>query len=606
MSWLKRILIPFIALLMVLGPWASPAYAVSLGSAFSNLVTSSGGVGSFNTPGAFQSGVRNTFTGGGLDLRVPRTAGPNALLFSFTPPSPINYSCSGISAHFGGMSFVNGSEIKQMISVLGTGAAIGFVVTIALKVTCPMCEDVISKLREAAALAARLSMDGCKAGFALGAALANKAMPDPVEIGPKSTADCAAENTGQNKSPDPYDGLFSKCSSLTKAWDHAVTGLTKTLSDAGIPLNTPAGEKKVADELCKLGVGNKAWLMLSSFDYGGLPSDNSPEAFDSYVRKILLMNVTGVQLQSPTASSKPDDPIIKAYENLSCEMGSLDQGPYTAKPDPGKSIFCPPRLQQGDLRIVLGYFMCGIPTASGQIKTGMSAPLAAYCADYGLGKKTSDGNFEYAGINGLYTCKGGSSDKKCNEVLLSSPSAAFTTPGVDGTTGYLEYTHSILEYGVSSIRNNTSFFYNEARGKQLIALLNSAPFPLYQVINAAAIYPSSASELLTSMTILVGQQLAISQLDTLLSVSGRGGKVSGSSCFNQEAVQNLINMSNETRAFTSATNAEFAKNYASQQAIIQSIRQINIAIQKQVLSGDMLGASRFAQSINVSVTPNVK
>lgn len=604
MSWLKRILIPFMAVLMTIGPWASPAYAVNLGQAFDNLVTSTGGVGSFNTPGAFQSGVRNTFSGGGLELRVPRPSSPNATLFSFTPPAPLNYSCSGISAHFGGMSFVNGNEIKQMISVLGTGAAIGFVVTIALKVTCPMCEDVISKLREAAALAARLSMDGCKAGFAIGAALANKAMPDPVEIGPKSAAECSTQQTSFNTASDYMDAMFSKCSSLTKAWDSAVTTLNKTLTDSGIPLNTPEGEKKAIDELCKIGVGNKSWLMLSAFDYGGLPGDGTPEAFDSYVRKILLMNVTGVTLQAPAQSATPNA-IVQAYENLSCQMGELGS-PYTSKPDPSKAIFCPPRLQQADLKMIMGYFMCGIPTSSGQTKTGMPGPLSNYCADYDLGKKDATGNFIFTSVPGFYTCKGGASDKKCNEVLLSSPSAAFTTPGVDGTTGYLEYTHSILQYGVTSIRNNTSFFANPEKGKQLIALINSAPFPLYQVINAAAIYPSSASELLNSMTILVGQQLAVSQIDTLLNISGRSGKTSGSSCFDSASVQNLINLSNETRAFSAATNAEFAKNYTAQQAIIQSIRQINIAIQKQVLTSDMLGASRFAQSINVSVTPNVK
>src|SRR5262245_23929641 len=95
---------------------ALPANAQALKEAFDGLM---GGTNvTATSPGRFNGNTRNGYTGGSFDLRFPKPSGP-ATLISIDPPRYPAAGCGGISAHFGGFSFVNGDQIEKMIENIG-------------------------------------------------------------------------------------------------------------------------------------------------------------------------------------------------------------------------------------------------------------------------------------------------------------------------------------------------------------------------------------------------------------------------------------------------------------------------------------------------------
>src|SRR5690606_7402031 len=91
---------------------------------------------------------------------------------------------------------------------------------------------------------------------------------------------------------------------------------------------------------------------------------------------------------------------------------------------------------------------------------------------------------------------------------------------VDGTSlvagkGLMYQTRDLLEEAVKRVINNKPIYAGpgDDKGTQIIQLVQIAPYPLYQAINAAAVYPASAMDLLDSMSLLVAESLAYSYAD---------------------------------------------------------------------------------------------
>lgn len=594
LTLLKKIITTIMVLVMLTEPFV--AQAVNLDAAFNSLLGQGTAV-SVNSPGRFQSGSRNTFTAGGFDMRIPRVnASPS--VFSFTPPS-VAIGCNGISAHFGGLSFISGKEFEQMIKQIGTGVIVGFVVQMAIKVTCPMCEDIINKLRQAAELAAKFAVDGCNAGMAIGAKLADSAYAsmtspsDPDKSNEKQENvknKCANGNVSVGSASDMLEALTSNCKDLSTAYNYLVKS-AKQLAGLAADDNTPQGQAIEGQEKCKAGYGNMTWDSLAALDANNAESlavSNGNFTSSSMERKLLFMNLMGVNIAPP-----PDGKVV------SCEDGGTK---YEG--------FCSPRISQDDAKKLMAYIMCGTREISADDKK--YASIANFCNGYKDDVKTTAESFK--ANTKVFTClntlaDGSSSpysqkeiDEHCPVVGLANFEDVFK--GMDN--GYAFKVRDLLEYGLQKIVKDESFFGEKGsltpKDQQLLNLINMAPFPLYQALNVAAVYPAAVNDLLDMLSLLVAQQLAISQLEDLLRVYSRSGTAKGCYKLNPERI---FIMASSTRANAEKFASEIGKNFTLQQTIIEQIRALNITIQKQVLSADMLNSAKFAQNVT-GVLPNVQ
>lgn len=591
LKYIKRIFTIFMAAVMLAQPFV--AQAVNLDSAFNSLLGQGTAV-SLNSPGRFQSGGRNSFTAGGFDMRIPR-ASSSPSVFSFTPPG-LSIGCNGISAHFGGLSFISGKEFEQMIKQIGTGVIVGFVVQMAIKVTCPMCEDIINKLRQAAELAAKFAVDGCNAGMAIGAALADSASKNmfggtgdkPKSRAERVKAECGSGSTTVGSASDLLDALTSNCKDLTTAYDFLVKS-SKQIAGLAPDDKTPQGDAIKKTVECTSGYGNLTWASLSSLD-----ADNKDKttvgngiiqatfSSSSYERKLLFMNLLGVQIGPVPGTDNNKQPY--------CEDG---------EGKPQYQGVCSPRMSQDDAKGLMAFIMCGTIDVS---DLSQYATITKFCQGYRPEVKDAAGHLQTLKV---FDCKltGTPYSKEeavehCPVVVLNDFKNVFT--GME--EGYAYKVRKLLQYGMNKIVQDQSFFTDNATDQQLLKLINMAPFPLYQALNVAAIYPAAVDDLLDMLSLLVAQQLAVSQLEEMLRIHGRTGI--DKQCF-QLNPELVLTTASSTRAYAEKFAAEIAKNYTLQQMIIEQIRTLNLSIQKQVLSADMLNSAKFAQNVT-GVMPNVK
>jgi hypothetical protein len=87
------------------------------------------GQASIEAPSHAKSQSRSIYNLGGYSIRGPSTK--QVQFISISPPS-IKAGCNGISAHFGGFSFISGSEISRLIDAIAK-AAPGMILNLVIK-----------------------------------------------------------------------------------------------------------------------------------------------------------------------------------------------------------------------------------------------------------------------------------------------------------------------------------------------------------------------------------------------------------------------------------------------------------------------------------------
>lgn len=519
------------------------AHAVDLSAAFSNLLPG-GAVVTSNSPGMYQSGARTTFFAGGLSLAAP-SGSPPPQLFSVTPPS-ISAGCGGISATFGGFSFISSQDFQNAIKSIASGAALGFVTMIVLKNLCPVCEAVVQFLKAAAQAASELAINSCQVGenlansFLQGAGGTGATMPF-----------CGSQISASGASSDFIQAMNSTCNSMK----HAVDTLT------GNAANKPEDLKKL---MCTKGVGNVTWLQLSAFMRG-----NKNTAAEKYNQKIILMNLLGAQLYYDSSSDA-------STPGASCEQ--VGGGSSTPTPESQGGVFCAPTMSPKD---VMGYFMCGDP--SNLSDASQYPAVAQYCSQF----------FASAGTTlvgkQIYDCSAADQSLQqagtdvCNRLVLTDASNIFTGQG------FLYNVEDLLQKGVTAVRTNAPM------PQDVIDLVQAAPVPLYQAINAAAVYPASAQQIIDSMSVLIAEQAAMSYFNKLLRI--QGNSAGEGYCLTEAQAQRIQDAIGKFGAYNNSRMSLIAQNLNIQQGLSEQIRQINTAIQRNVLSDSMLGAAKTGQAM---------
>lgn len=568
----RKIMCLVLAVATALSPLT--ATAVDLGSAFTNLLGPGAGA-TVNSPGRYQSGARTGFTAGGLDVRLPRPGNAPAL-FSVTPPK-FEAGCNGISAHFGGFSFISGAEFEALLKQIASGAVTGFVTSLLFKTLCPQCEAVIQELKTAAQMASRLARDSCQIG---------RQMADRFLSGVGSSGDaspqCALTVSRQNGSADALMGFDSLCSGLGKIRDSMRDFNQSTAKWLDGATGTPAQQELAKDLSADCGAtsGNLTWSRLAALDSSGAINDD----MEGYRRKLLLLNIMGAELRHGSDS-----------EPASCALGD---GSVDATSKDKENVYCPPRLVAQQL---VGAFMCGDPDKLNDMKkSGSNSAVLRYCADVYNTAKSSTQDVANQG----WVCEG--DDTLSGRARCLKLKTAPVSEIIKGK-GFLLQVNDLLRSGVQRVRENKPFTgvdSNGVDGKDIVALMQVAPYPLYQAINAAAIYPAAAEDLVDTISVLVAEQFAYAMFDEVIRLPNRSS-TAGAYCVSRNQADRILEFIGNLRAFNASRRQQIAQNFAVQEGITEQIRQLNVAIQRQVITADMLHSGSAAQMFNKAVNRSI-
>lgn len=569
---LKRVLTYLILAITV--QQTSVAQATDLNAAFSSLIGGNG-MASVSGPGAYKTDTRNVFVAGGIEARFPRTKSSVSLL-SISPPTMPTAGCGGISAHFGGFSFVSGEQIEQLIKNIGQNA-VGMVVSVVIKTLCPICDAVIQAMTKLAADAAKLSIDSC--------AVATNIVSSVIGEGAQSshiTSVCGKNVTVGGKEGDylsAINGINAVCSNMTSAMETVGKAIRSAEGKDGKPAaGATAADIETAKEIRSNNrYGNTTWNLLNEV-YGPIKDFDSEEGREDLRNRMLLLNVLGTTIW--TEGKEP----------------GLPNNPF----ETGKNATLSPK-QLFDL------FMCGAPanfTETGAVGSyDRNRNTLAYCkffygssSDKSLGYLGQDGGYNWT----VYECPrldANNADGNWKECLNMRPIALKDSMLLKGS-GFLTQTDAILIDAVEAVKNNKGPFSDKFM--QLVAAVN---FPIYQAVNAAAIYPSSTGDLMSTMSILVAESLVYAKLED---VTRPQGKNANDMKIKRELALRIYDVLEAMNKQHLSQKESYGRMMTIQEGAAHSIRQINLAIQKQVLTPELLGNSKYGQSAIDSIKQQQK
>jgi hypothetical protein len=591
----KKIVI-WITLLVNITVWSTPvAYA-----GLKDTLTQLGASVSSQSSGRYSSSARNVQTMGGMSMRFA-TRGSSVTFISIQPPG-YSVGCGGISAWFGGFSFVTGKQVEQWIRTIAQGAT-AFVVKMAIKALCPICEAVLATIEKLAQFAAKLSMDGCAAGQAL-AAMAVDSFSDKTKD--KTRSVCGKEVTKSGQAADILEAMDSFCNSVSDA-DKKLTKAKEKLFNK----DDPAGELTYEQ-------GNQTWLVLRGMNLAGPEAAPDPTTGVS-VRGwhgYLLLNMIG-------ANTQGDGDTVAACVAAGGTQGTQTDTVGTSNPKESGCTYLP----KASASSIWGALMCGntdktkMPTsladqsATGSMLTNVEKTvgdkkvvdtevvsvgsavfksLSEYCQGLSGNTVTSTGS--------LWVCDGKDEPdvdnkdfpRKCinmREENWSDVRARLL--GSESDDGYLLYVYTLLFQGVNSVVKG------EALKPELIALLDRTPYPVYQLLTVAAVYPDAALTSIGSLSLLIGQSMVtdeIRRLSTSLAQTGALRTTSGAqvSMRISDAIKNINEHNvNVTRAIN--TEADLQTKMYTQ------IRDMNRRIQQSVLGPNLLANEKLAATLSSRV-----
>lgn len=561
---LKRILTPLVLVAMLLQ--TSTVQATDLNAAFKTLVGDSG-MGTASGPGSYSTDSRNVFVAGGVEVRYPRGKTTVSLL-SITPPTMPTAGCGGISAHFGGFSFVSGDQIEKLIKNIGQNA-VGMVVSVVIKTLCPICDAVIQAMTKLAADAAKLSIDSC--------AVATNLVHSVIGSGGQDagiTSSCGKNVTQSGGESDwlkAMNGIDAVCSNLSSAMQKVGGAIRRAegKDEKGNPIGPGASnvkpiDKETAEEnRTHNRYGNTTWNLLNEA-FGKIGDFNSEAGKEELRNRMLLMNVLGTTIYK-----------------------EADETSTTYRPVTNKNATISPK-QLFDL------FMCGAPTsytAEGGAAAGSTVNTRntrSYCRQfYGSAAEKGGDNGGYGWYVFQCPARGAKGEVDNYETCETIETVELKNSSMLRGAGFLSQTEGVLLDAVDAVKNNKPGGFD----KKFLDLIRSVNFPVYQAINAAAIYPASTGDLMTTMSVLVAESLVYAKLEQMVAPQGTNPN---DVKIKRELAQRVYDVLEAMNKMHLSQRESYGRMMTVQEGAVQSIRQINLAIQKQVMTPELLGNAKFS------------
>lgn len=592
---LAAVLSAFLILFGAVGA-VTPAHAsLTAGKAFSNLK----GTTTIDKGGSFHSQTRSIYSLGGGMATFP---GKKVTFLAADPPS-FSAGCSGISWHFGGFSFITMDELRQLVEAVSQ-ASLGVAVDLAMQTLCPQCYAVMSKLRDMANMMRNAAADACRVATNMGQMLASS-----LGLPENKQTDCATGTSAEGKSDGFLNSIGgSLCQNMDKVTSYLTDNSEKILNFLNGDMS--AGDKTPPKEVLDR-YFNVQYEMLSALGYQDGPI------------KDMLLNFMGMTIYHPTPAASCSG----VFSNLNTSYNSTTDQPTDDKEissatDESKSkeatseasgttkglhvCHAPPRIEGVSYvgqALVCGFdrdkdvanFLANTEMAKEDL---MDSALAQLCR---LGKEVNGDATGDLGNIVMYTCKG-SETARCTEVK-EAKFADVMGVGNDNDKRYTGLAWEVadaLYNGVNAVKKNTTLPDNT------IAILNGSGYPLYRLINLAAVYPAMATSLIDTYAAVIATQYVIDTLDALarpgslssLDVNGINPNIQVSDLMAARA--SIIDMFSTGGQFKDRTLTLLSQK----QALVASIVEINRALQSEVISKGLAGNANLAVSLKNQVNRN--
>lgn len=599
------LLFSFIA---VFGSVGSANASVTAGNIFATI----GGTTTVDRGGAIHSQARSIYSlGGGMTS----FQGKKVTLMAVDPPS-FSAGCTGISWHFGGFAFISVDEIRQMVEAISQ-ASLGIAIDLAMQTLCPQCYAVMSKLRDIANAMRNAAADACSVAKNFGAMLQKSG----IFTANNTQTSCAQIEAGEGKS----DGILN---SFTTGACKLLNGAESAMKEYGGKIesfltggNAGAGKTPTKDQIDR--IGNISYETMDALGFA-----------DGFVKDMLL-SYTGMVIVTPEgntdcrtsfrnlvgsakdvgATQDEVDAILATADartltpTSSTNVTPDDATTTPAKTEPGgsatgKQICYAPPLITG-LKAIAMSLICGFDPASDMKTFSTRFNLKdEELADSSLGAMCNSAMIKSEGailreerlqdtVNmWMYRCDAISTARCLNPKMQRMTAAMNTGPSSGQYTGLAWMILDSLYQGVVSVANN------EPLPARTVAILNGSGYPLYRLINIAAVYPGMAGELIHAYGAVIATHYA---LDTLTHVASpgaipniglQGGKAIELSELNRVR-SDIMNMMTETGPM----RERVLKRLSEKRVLIDTIIQINKALQAEVMSSGLAGNANLAVSL---------
>lgn len=525
----------------------------------------------------FKTSTATGYFGGSYDVRINNNKYSIAL--EITKPK-ISAGCNGISAHLGGISWIQFGDVKEMLNNIAKST--GYVVVqLALSVLMPPLEKLINQVSAMLQQIAQASLDSCAAGQALGGAAFNMGASALAKA-----TDGAEGSVGKWANDTAKRGMEESCMTM-------MTGLENFGSVAGMSSSNATDWNAARTESCGSGknalgsiydffktgsektkqrlaneLGNSTFNALSYVGYGGAsnwPSAPSEEQeLEWYTSKI------NASSDSDKAAGRQMIGVL-LYNWMGSTIRPLP--PAAGSADADKST--DPRTEKPILtgEDIIAIMMCGnnLKKRDDVGDTTKDKTVDSYCQE--KSNKLLD--------KVLALC----TDRSCSEAEKKYYTVEDLVKGTaeNDLAGSLLYAKSFAEYSgtiaavdellitgaLNAVKNNTPLTPEQQ------ALIVSVPFPVWKVLNVAAVMPTLGEQILKDNAQMIALMITGSILQNAVNdISNVAIKsdLPGDVLVSIMSSANLVHLANTT------SQENLLRLVESQNAMMEKVRLINKSI----------------------------
>jgi hypothetical protein len=463
----------------------------------------------------------------------------------------------------------------------------------------------MSKLRDISNMMRNAAADACHIATDLG----NKLM-DAAGFSPTSSSSaCATGNSEQGSTSSFLEGWAgSACNLLSQA--------NTWLSSTGDKINNWLHGDKSGTTPSKNqfdGKGNITYQALTALGYPDGPS------------KDILLSILGMAIvplspqpdctstlanvSVPTATSTGTSAVDKASAatdagtvngtNASAGQSAAANAPSGGDSKGGVVCYAPPIID--GLTVVARTLMCGAkPDVEAQAFANAYYPtggLAAVKAS-SVGSMCAPTQNAEAQDPMVYDCQASTpSESKVGVCLNPSTvhlsSVQSTASGYNGFTGLAWMIEAALLDGTKAVMSNKTL------PPETVAILNGSQWPLYRLINMAAVYPGMATDLISAYSSAIAAQYVMDTLDQVMRIGAGTPSINlqATGTLNVSTVSSIREQIMDMVRDGDAVRTTVLARLAEKQKLVDTVVQVNKALQAEVIGQGLAGNTSLALSI---------
>jgi hypothetical protein len=601
---MRKVIAAFLLFLSTLMLSVQPANASSPGAA--DIFNTIGGTTTIDRGGSIHSQARSIYSLGGGMVSFE---GKKVSLLSADPPS-FSAGCSGISWHFGGFAFISLDEIRQLVEAVAQ-ASLGVAVDLAMQTLCPQCYAVMAKLRDISNMMRNAAADACKIAENMASMLKDSGLIPNHAI----VSDCSKTSADSGQTSSWMDSAAGEaCKLLSDATDAVTNSANKFM--AALRGGNGASDGKTQQMLSM--TGNVTYKALTALGYpDGVTKDVMLSLLGLTIIsptpdsdcKAIFANLTGSSSSNDTGLSSAEQSVLNNLTSTQTQVGvqgsngqgatvnnTTDTPAQTQASGAAKGgVICnAPPLISG-FEHIGRVLMCGYYTNSERaiFANQYFAGHVDLLDETSLGAMCPHTQNEDAQDPVLYDCKDKDS-AQCINPSMKRMSTVFGSQQSNGYTGLLWMIGDALYQGAICVQNNCDL----SQKTNTIAILNGSGYPLYRLLNMAAVYPGLASDLLNAYTSAIATQYVMDTLDKLMKI---GAQPAIDLRTNPGLKPESISMVRE-QLMELTRNADSTKNLvlerlAEKRKLVEVILQVNKTMQAEVIGQGLSGNTDLAVAL---------